>query len=310
MANRFFVSTVVILWLSSMAWLVTERVLPSFLSGQPPLVETYETGKAVAWSVEWAGKRVGRAASMRLPGAAGTTDLRNRVILNKVPLLELAPAWMRVVVGEIGNIDLDATTRMEFDSLGNFSSFESRIALNDLPAILKMSGRVENSYLELKVSTGSISHTTPIYLPNSQALNESLFPEARITNLTIGDQWREEVYSPFRAPGNPVELLQAEVVSEELLTYLGKPRRVLCVEYRSMVGSGVPRSTGLRAVTWVDREGDVLRRDVYIGTSKLRFERLPVEEAAIVGLEMFEKLLPGSPNRVEPTSPVKKSVKL
>ncbi|MCH7751436.1 MAG: hypothetical protein IH898_04705, partial [Planctomycetes bacterium] len=219
MANRIFVLAVVVLWLSSMSWLVIERILPSFYAGEPPIEQAYETGKAVAWQVQWKGKPVGRSASVRLSGVGGTTDLVNRVLLTDIPLMELAPTWMRTVIGDLGNITFDAHTRIEIDALGNFSSFNSRISINELPSVLNISGRVEDSFLQLRVHSGDISYTTPIYLPDRNSLNEVLFPDAKLPQMYVGRSWQEKIYSPFHSPSNPVELVQAEVVSVEAIQY-------------------------------------------------------------------------------------------
>ena len=288
MANRVFVSAIVILWLSSMTWLFVERVFPSFVSGQPPLAESYKTGEVAAWSVQWGGNSLGYAASVCTDGIEGTTELHNRIFLENAPLLELAPAWMRHVVGEIGNVSFDAITRIEFDSLDTFSAFDTRISLNEMPSVLIMAGRVKDSYLDLKIRTGGIPYSTPVYLPDKKALSEALFPKAKLPLMYEGRVWREEVFSPFHSPSDPVEIIQAEVVSEESMEYLGEIRRVMRVEYRGMVGSGVPRNSRLQAVSWVERDGTVLRHDFYVGGSKMRFERLSKADAAQIGVDLFE----------------------
>lgn len=292
MANRIFVSAVVVLWLSSMTWLVSERILPSFFDGQPPIVQAYEDGEAVAWEVLWKGEAVGQAASMRLPGVGGSTDLFNRVVLQEFPVMQLAPSWIRVAVGNLGRMTFDVLTRVEFDPLGKFSSFNSRITLNDMPSVLKMSGRIEESHLKLKVNSNDFSHSTSIYLPNSEALSEALFPDAKLPHMHLGRSWQEKVYSPFSSPADPVELVQVEVKEVETIEYDGEVRRVMRVEYKSLVGSGIPEHARTQGVSWVDPStGDVLRRDVFIGDSKLRFERLPKDAAIQAGLELFRDQL-------------------
>ncbi len=292
MANRIFISAVLVFWLSSMAWLVTDRILPSFFGGQPPILQAYEEGEVVAWEVLWKGVTVGQAASMRLRGAGGSTDLFNRVILEEFPVMELAPAWIRAAVGDLGKMTFDVLTRIEFDPLGTFSSFNSRITLNDMPSILKMSGRVEEAYLKLKVSSNDYSHSTKIFLPNREALSEALFPDAKLPALQVGRNWQEKVYSPFRSPSDPVELVQVEVVAIATIEHHDEIRRVMRVESRSVVSSGIPEQAKIQGVSWVDpQSGDVLRRDIFLGNSKLRFERLPKEAAVATGLELFKDQL-------------------
>ena len=292
MANRVFVCAVVLLWLSSMTWLVTERILPSFFGGQPPIVQAYENGEAVAWEVHWKGKRVGHAASVRLDGVGGATDLFNRVVLEDFPVMQLAPSWIRAAVGNLGSMTLDVMTRVEFDAIGHFSSFNSRISLNEMPSILRMSGRIEESYLQLKVRSSDFTHTTQIFLPNSEVLSEVLFPDARLPFMRIGRTWQEKVYSPFSSPADPVELVQVRVESVESIEQRGQAHRVLRVTYKSLASTGISATARTQGISWVDPEtGDVLRRDVYLGELKLRFERLPKEEATAAGLELLEDQL-------------------
>ena len=302
MANRVFVSAVVILWLCSMTWLISDRILPSFLPGEPPPASGIQINKPISWRVSWAGNEVGRASTVRVRGIAGTSELHNRILLNDVPLMEFAPAWMRLALGRVGNITIDSSTRIEFDSLGNFSAFDSRVALNDLPSVLRITGRLEDSYLQLRVSSGALTHSTPVFMPNSKMLNESLFPVARIPYLREGRTWREEVYSPFRTPGNPIELIQAEVMGLESMEYNGEPHRVFRVEYRDITGTGVAREARLQSVSWIEPKGEVLRRDVYMGSSQLRFERLSEDESLEVGGELFERILPRGPDGELPSA--------
>lgn len=288
MANRIFVLAVVVLWLCSMTWLFTDRILPTFQGGQPPSLETFEDGRAVAWEVEWGGEVVGSAASVRVPGAGGSMELHNRISLSNMPIIDLAPAWMRMAVPSLGDMAFDVISRIEFDSLGNFSSFNSRVVLNDMPSVLKLSGRVKDSYLRLNVVSGQLPYEVVVYLPDSKSLNEALFPGGELPYMYVGRHWQEEVYSPFRATGDPVELVHAEVVSEETMEYCGEACRVLRVEYHGMIGSGISDKARLQAVSWVEPTGAVLRRDVFLGSSKLRFNRLPDDEAMEIGQQLFE----------------------
>jgi hypothetical protein len=288
MGNRLFISAVLLLWFSSMTWLVVDKILPSFFGGKPPATSGLETGKTVAWRVKWAGRPVGWAASLRMQGTSNTTELRNRVLLKDVPLLDLAPTWMRTIVGSFGNMKFDTQTLIELDALGNFASFRSRVAVNDIPSVFRISGRMLDSQLEFKVRSGSLTYTTQAYIPNQAALSEALFPDARLPYMYVGRHWQKEVFSPFKSPGTPVELVEAEVVAIESLQYGDETVRVMRIDYRSLPGPGIPEANRLQAVTWVEpKSGMVLRQDVYIANSKLRFERLADEIAGQIGLEFF-----------------------
>jgi hypothetical protein len=288
MANRIFVGAVLVLWLGSMSWLVVDKVLPSFYDGEPPVAAGFEQSVPVAWKVSWSGRHVGHAASIRTQGAANTTNLDSRIVLDDVPLLDLVPPLMRQVVGDIGRMKLDATTHLEFDSLDNFTAFHSRVSINDINPLLTLDGRVNGSYLDLTVRFNNVEYKPHVYIADQTALSATLFPDAKLPYMYVGRRWHEEVYSPFRSPNEPVETLEAEVTSVETMLRDDVNERVLKVEFRAAPGAGVPEEARLQAVAWVRADdGMVLRQDVYIASSQLRFERMTEEEAAEVGRELL-----------------------
>jgi hypothetical protein len=288
MANRIFVAAVLVLWLGSMSWLVVDKVLPSFYDGEPPVAAGFEPSVPVAWNVFWSGRNVGRAVSIRTPGAGNATNLDSRIMLEDVPLLDLVPPLMRQVVGDIGRMTLDARTHLEFDSLDNFVAFNSTVAINDINPLLDLRGRVNGSFLDLKVRFNNVEYKPHVYIADQTALSATLFPDAKLPYLYVGRRWHEEVFSPFRSPNDPVETLEAEVVSVESLQRGETNERVLKVEFRSAPGAGVPEEKRVQAVAWVRADdGLVLRQDVYIASSQLRFERTTEDEAVQVGRDLL-----------------------
>jgi hypothetical protein len=288
MANRIFVIAVFMLWLGSMSWLLLEKILPSYYDGEAPIAAGFEPNVYVAWKVSWSGREVGHAASIRLQGVSNTTNLQNRVVLEDVPLLDLVPTLMRQVVGDIGRMKLDAKTLLEFDSLDNFSRFSSRVSINDISPVLDLRGEVNGPYLELEVDFNGVTYSPHVPLPDQAVLGESLFPDAKLPYMYVGRRWHEEVYSPFRSPSAPVETVEAEVTGMERIEFGGEQVRVMRVEYRGTASPGVPEESRLQAIAWVRAEdGLVLRHDVHIASSKLRFERLPDEEADKIGRELL-----------------------
>lgn len=293
MANRVFVGAVLVLWLGSMSWLVVDKVLPSFYDGEPPAAAGFEENKTVAWQVFWSGRPVGHAASLRTQGASNTTNLKSRLMLEDVPLMDLVPPLMRQVVGDIGRMKLDAKTTLEFDSLDNFSRFTSKVSINDINPLLDLDGRVNGSFLDLTVRFNNVEYKPHVYIADQAALSETLFPDAKVPYLYVGRRWHEEVYSPFRSPNDPVETVEAEVTGVESLQRGEATERCLRVEFRGSPGAGVPEEARLQAVAWVRADdGLVLRQDVYIASSQLRFERLSEEEAAKVGRELLNDRRP------------------
>lgn len=288
MAHRLFVVAVVVLWAGSMSWLLIDKVLPSWYDAQPPIPAGYKPGIPIAWKVSWSGRAVGHAASLRTPGAQGTTNLDSRVVLRDVPVLDLAPPWMRSVVGDIGRLRFEASTHMEFDSLDNFSRFKSTVKVNDIPAVLEMTGKVNGANLELKIRSGELEYSPKVPVPDQSTLREALFPDASMLNLYVGRRWHEETYSPFRAPGDPVETIEAEVTGIESLQDGENTTRVMRVDFRSPPRPGIPEEARLQAIAWVEpTEGIVLQQDVILGNLRLRFERLPDAEAEKVGRSLL-----------------------
>jgi hypothetical protein len=191
---------------------------------------------------------------------------------------------MRQVVGDIGRMKLDARTHLEFDSLDNFTRFRSVVSINDINPLLDLNGEVNGSYLDLTVRFNNVEYKPHVYIADQGALSATLFPDAKLPYMYVGRRWHEEVYSPFRSPNEPVETLEAEVTGVENLRRDDANERVLRVEFRAQSGPGVPEEARLQAVAWVRADdGLVLRQDVYVSGSQLRFERLSEEEAAEVG---------------------------
>jgi hypothetical protein len=289
MANRIFVCAVVALWLGSMSWLAVDKVLPSFHEGEPPLAAGFEPGVPVAWEVTWGSKPVGHAASLRTAGVLNTTNIHSRIVLKDVPLLDLVPALMREVVGDIGNMTFDAHTRLEFDSLDNFSRFHSVVSINHVPSILDLIGEMHGSFLELKVTFGDMVYTPKVPISDRGALSEALFPDSKLPYMYVGRRWHEEVYNPFRSPSSPVETIDAEVTGIESIEFGEKTERVMRVEFRGPPGPGIPEDARLQAEAWVRaKDGLVLRQDVHLANSRLRFERLPQKEADKIGASLFD----------------------
>ena len=131
------------LWASTMSWLLVAKILPPFLSGEPP-----KHGGAPSKPIPFAGKSSATDGQSALPfgkqcPAQATTEVLSRVLLQDIPLREMAPQWMSSVVDGLGYIRLDCRTRMALDSLGNLSFFETKVQLNDLPLVVKALGRVD-----------------------------------------------------------------------------------------------------------------------------------------------------------------------
>src|SRR5690606_21019840 len=117
MHPRWFNIAVLVLWLSTMGWLVTEKFLPPLLIGEPPKYETVldqaddESLEPVAWSLAIDDTALGWATSETAPGDDGGVSLISRVHLQRFPLAELAPSWLANMLdpegGRHGSMPID-----------------------------------------------------------------------------------------------------------------------------------------------------------------------------------------------------------
>jgi hypothetical protein len=287
MGNRIFVAVVVLLWATTMSWLVVDKILPPFFQGEPPKTSTVRD-EPVCWKISYQDTPIGWAVSEVVPGAMSTTELHSRVLLENVPLREMAPQWMNSLVGDMGRIKLDTRTRLTLDSLGNLSSFYTHVWLNELPSVVKISGRVEGPELVLRFQSGEMTHEARYPLPSYSLLGTELLPEPKLLQIYVGRKWQKEMFSPFRTPNSAMELVQAEVVEEESIIHNGSPVRVKQIDYRTLLAAGVSEDDRLRAVLWVADDGTVLRQDVYLMNVKLRFERLEDEKALQLGKKLLD----------------------
>jgi hypothetical protein len=274
MGNRIFVAVVLLLWASTMSWLVVEKILPPFFSGEPPTHGAIQEDRPDCWEIECADHHVGYAVRQAVPGAQSTTEIHSRVLLHDVPLREMAPEWMSGIVDDLGMIRLDTRTRLVLDSFGTLASFDTKVQLNDLPLVVKIFGRVDGPDLNLKFFSGGVSHEANFPFPNANQLDGELIPEPKLLQIYVGRKWQVEMFSLFRPPTDALTLLQAEVVAEESIRQAGAIVRAKRVEYRDLSTAGVAAEHTLRAAVWVAEDGTVLRQDYYLGNSnKFRFER-------------------------------------
>ena len=118
-----------------------------------------------------------------------------------------------------------------------------------------------------------MTHEVSYPVPSFSPLTNELIPDPKMLQVYVGRKWQQEIYSPFRPPGNSLEILQAEVVEERIIEHRGERVNARKIEYRSFSSAGVSADNTLRAVVWVADDGTVLRQDVHLMDAKLRFER-------------------------------------
>jgi hypothetical protein len=273
MGNRIFVGIVILLWTGTMSWLMVARILPPFFHGEPPTHGVLIRDEPICWEIEYGHQTVGHAVSQAVPGALGTTEIHSRVLFEGIEISKLAPQWMGSLVRGLGEVSLDVRTTVTLDSIGNLASFSTKVRLNDLPLVMKVQGRVDGAELRLKIQSGDAIHEVSYPVPAYSLLTSELIPDPKLLQVYVGRKWQQEIYSPFRPPGNSLEMLEAEVVDEQFMEHRGERVHARKIEYRSMAAAGVAADKSVRAVVWVSDDGTVIRQDLHLMDAKLRFER-------------------------------------
>ena len=123
MNSMWFNVAVVLLWVATMSWLISQKVVPSLLVGEPPsyrtIVEAKQEEPLVGWSMTWNDRRVGWALDTTRPLANGMTEVRSLVHFDDLPLEEMTPGWLRSMLLPDGGADLrleiEAKSKLTFD---------------------------------------------------------------------------------------------------------------------------------------------------------------------------------------------------
>ena len=289
MGHRLFNAVVVVFWLSTMSWLVVVKVLPPLQIGEPPNYRSVYASapndypESVCWEMLWNDQPMGWAKTDIWRSYSGVTEVISLVHFDRVPIDELAPAWMRPVlrsaVEPIGTLAMDANSRLEIDPLGRLSGIYSRVRARGYPAEIVIRGKVEGSMLKGTVRSGLLNQPFERYLPPDALMGDELSPQGRMPGLRIGQEWTVPVYSPLRFSDNrnPIEILHAKVEGKELVAQGEESILALVVVYRTDSGSILGGAQTPRGKMWVADDGTVVKQTARMFGSNLTFMRADSE---------------------------------
>jgi hypothetical protein len=296
MYSRRFEVAVIVLWLSAMSWLVTKKVLPPLLVGQPPnyrtILQAQQSEPPVGWTMNFKGRQLGWAVCDTFPMPDGLTEVRSRVHFDSLPLGEMMPGWfrvlMRLIEQPISELKMDTRSVLTIDSLGRLWSFESKVRLDPIQEVVTLRGKVEENRLTLSFHSGGLSYENPGYIPANALLGDALSPQTQLPGLRQGQTWTFRAFSPLRPPKAPLEVLQATVEGLQQITWNGHAEEVWLVVYRSDPGLGLGSDKSPRGRLWVRRDGTVLKQQVTVFDSKMTFVRMPDDQAMVLAGDMDE----------------------
>ena len=288
MNSTWYNVTVVLLWVASMSWLISQKVMPALLVGEPPSYRTIVKAKQeeplVGWSMALNDRQVGWALNTTSPLPRNMTEVRSLVHFDDLPLEEMTPSWLRsLLVPESGwpaGLQLEAKSTLVFDPLERLSQFVSSVGFQGMDDVVKVRGTLDGSELTLAVRSGDFTYETELKVPQQALLSDGLSPQTNLPGLREGQKWNVRIYSPLRPPTNPIEVLHATV--EESKTILWDERLVetWLVVYRNDPGAGTANARTPRGKLWVREDGTVLKQEAMLFGSTMTFVRLSGEEAA------------------------------
>ena len=286
MHSRWYNFSVVALWITTMTWLVTQKILPSLLVGDPPertvIISAQLADRLVGWDLLWGKEPIGWAWNRTDRMEAGGTCIRGRIHFDRLPLRQFVPEMFQsLLTSETplpAHVPLDSSSALLFDREGKLTRLESSVAFDpDTPAI-EVAGVVADGKLVITVRSAGFSYETKRTFPKDVMLGDALSPHTQLPGLWQGRKWTVELFSPLRPPNDPVEIVQAEVVGREPIVWNGQAENAWLVVFRGDPGGEVGNAGRERTRLWVRDDGVVLQQQVSIFTSTMTFVRMTLEQ--------------------------------
>jgi hypothetical protein len=286
MNSRWYNATVVVLWLVTMSWLVTKKVLPPLLVGEPPsyrqVIEAQNHDPPAGWRVIWKGKPLGWALTDTKLQPTGLTEVHGRVHFDTFPIGAMTPIWLQPFLAlskkSVDELSLDASSAMLIDAFGRLLRFDSAVRLPPLIDEITMRGTVEGGQLQLLVRSGSQSFSHDVSLPPKALLADALSPQTRLPGLHVGQTWSVPVFNPLWPTKSPIEIISATVEEPETILWNGEPVNTLVVVYRRDSGAATGAKQTEQCKLWVRHDGAVLRQEAMLFESSIMFIRLTDKE--------------------------------
>ncbi len=280
------------MWLLTMTWLITQKVVPALWVGQPPSYQEIvdsQKNEPVGWSLWINNKQLGWALSTVEEQDQGPKEIHSYIHFDELPLEELTSGWSRALFRLIeqpsGKYEMDVQNVLTIDSLGKLLRFDSRIQLEPLNNILRMQGVVDGQQMHIEIRSGQFSYSCDVPLPQHALLNDALSPLSQLPNLSIGQSWAVPALNPLRPTANLMEVMRATVEEKEPIYWNSGIHDAWVVVYRGDPGAGFCAKLGNRGKLWVLNDGTVIKQQSMIFDSILCFIRMSEAEAAHLAKE-------------------------
>lgn len=299
MSSRWYSVAVVVLWLASMTWLLTRKVLPPLLVGEPPsyhaVLATDGPSKPVGWNLSIGGDRIGWALNTIVHMPNETTQLRSRVRFDRIPLDRLIPGWLNVFLPvknhAMIHMAVEAESVVTVDAMGQLVDIDSAVRLRSQTkaalrlkpsiSVVRIRGTVDDNRLKLSVQAGDISWESDVVIQPEIMLGDHLSPQMRLPGLRAGQAWTVPSYSPLslEAMSKPIDILYARVEELTPIVWNGQTEEVWLVVLRTDETGGGGRDKNVRSRLWVRPDGTVLRQQAVILDGTLMFNRMTDDQS-------------------------------
>ena len=276
MGSRWLNATIVLFWMSTMSWLIWEKVLPPLLHGQPPTYEAMLPAAdapsriQVGWKVFWNGRPVGTAIGRINRGQDRFVEVEHHLRLHGFPLHKAIPVG-GMFHAEDERLGTDVDSKMTFDKFNRLLSFHSSVAVGKRKGVIRVDGTLAGDVLETDLS-GDVSASTERRLPRGALAGDPLSPLILFRGLQVGEEWAVPVFTYFDT-GETIEILHVKV-DREHIDWNGRRVNTLLVVYRTDPASGLGQGDEVRRKLWVRQEdGAVLQQSIRLLGNWLKFVR-------------------------------------
>jgi hypothetical protein len=280
--SRWFNIAVFVLWVTTMSWLVIVKIVPSLAVGDPPdrsaILSAQAEEQLVGYEVRWNEDPVGSALVRGERLASGGTVIDGQVRFDRLPVRQMVPEGIvrlfRLDGAVPEQIRLDAENHVFFHATGRLQRFDSTLSLEPGVSRVMVEGFVVGDTLILTIRSAGAGYEMRRPLPRNVTVSNALIPQSRMPGLREGQRWTLEVYSAFRPPTDPMEIMQAEVVGRDPISWEGRLEDAWLVVYRGDPGGEVGRAGKEHAWLWVRDDGMVLQHRISVFDGALTFVRL------------------------------------
>jgi hypothetical protein len=299
---RIIQLVVCVLWLTSMVWLVSTKVLPRSVPQESPNHRLVGPGtdalpERVRWQIEYRRQIIGTAMTTIIRPSDGSPVVDTVVNLDQVPLGEMLEQvvgiWPLIaqaagVYDQNLQVSLHVGTRMHFDRFGNLLFFHSDVGLDQTMDVLRVRGRmIAEDRLQLIVSAGTglpasawggktdlLKHE--LQVSPDALIVDGLSPHPRLANLRVGQEWSMQSVRAF-APGSPLRTIRARVEREQLVAWDRDMERMHVVLMEDVSPQGLTTTHDAKVRLWVRSDGSVVRQQMELAGLVIDFQRLPDE---------------------------------